>query len=82
MEPYVLSILRFVAGLGFLDHRHVQAVWLSAFAVFAHLHLASLLGVQGVIELVGGLLVCVGLFTRPVAFILSGDMAVAYFMAH
>ena len=50
--------------------------------MFAHLHLASLLGVQGVIELVGGALVCIGLFTRPAAFILSGDMAVAYFMAH
>jgi putative oxidoreductase len=50
--------------------------------MFAHLHLFSLLGVQGVIEFVGGGLVCVGLFTRPAAFILSGDMAVAYFMAH
>ena len=50
--------------------------------MFAHLHLASLIGVQGVIELVGGALVCIGLFTRPAAFILSGDMAVAYFMVH
>jgi putative oxidoreductase len=38
--------------------------------------------VQGVIELVGGFLLLIGLFTRPVAFILSGDMAVAYFMSH
>jgi putative oxidoreductase len=50
--------------------------------MFAHLHLASLLGVQGVIEVVGGALICAGLFTRPTAFILCGDMAVAYFMAH
>src|SRR3954454_18352029 len=44
--------------------------------------LLSLLGLQGVIELVGGVLIVLGLFTRPVAFILAGDMAVAYFMSH
>jgi putative oxidoreductase len=44
--------------------------------------LASLLGVQGLIELIGGILLLLGLFTRVVAFILSGDMAVAYFMVH
>jgi putative oxidoreductase len=44
--------------------------------------LFSLLGVQALIELIGGVLLAIGLFTRPVAFILSGDMAVAYFMAH
>ena len=42
----------------------------------------TLLWTQGVIELVGGLLLAVGLFTRPVAFILCGDMAAAYFMVH
>jgi putative oxidoreductase len=44
--------------------------------------MGSLLWVQGIIELVGGALIALGLFTRPVAFILAGDMAVAYFMAH
>jgi putative oxidoreductase len=44
--------------------------------------LFSLLGLQGIIELVGGVLIVIGLFTRPVAFILAGDMAVAYFMRH
>jgi len=44
--------------------------------------LLSLIGVQGVLELIGGFLILIGLFTRPVAFILAGDMAVAYFMAH
>jgi uncharacterized membrane protein YphA (DoxX/SURF4 family) len=39
-------------------------------------------GIQGLLELVGGLLLALGLFTRPVAFILAGNMAVAYFMAH
>jgi putative oxidoreductase len=44
--------------------------------------LLSLIGFQGVLELVGGLLILIGLLTRPVAFLLAGDMAVAYFMAH
>jgi putative oxidoreductase len=44
--------------------------------------LLSLLGVQGILELAGGFFILIGLFTRPVAFILAGDMAVAYFMRH
>jgi putative oxidoreductase len=81
-EPRALSLLRFIAGLTFLEHGTSKLFGFPLSPMFAHLHLASLLGVQGVIELVGGGLVCIGLFTRPVAFILSGDMAVAYFMAH
>ena len=81
-EPRMLSVLRFVAGLAFLDHGTAKLLGFPPVAMFAHLHLASLLGVQGVIELVGGALVCIGLFTRAAAFILSGDMAVAYFMVH
>jgi putative oxidoreductase len=86
--PRALSLLRFVTGLLFL---HVGVAKLFSFPsvpMFAHMHMSSLLGgfapfwVQGVIELVGGALICVGLFTRPVAFILSGNMAVAYFAAH
>ena len=50
--------------------------------MFDDLQLTSLLGLAGVLELVGGLLVLVGLLTRPAAFVLSGEMAVAYFMAH
>jgi putative oxidoreductase len=42
----------------------------------------SLPGINGIIELIGGVLIVLGLFTRPVAFILAGDMAVAYFLAH
>ena len=51
-------------------------------AMFDGLQLFSLYGLAGVLELVGGLLLVLGLFTRPVAFVLSGQMAVAYFMAH
>ena len=82
VEPYVLSILRFVAGLGFLEAMARPVLGFPHSAAFDHLQLTSLIGLQGVIELVGGLLVCVCLFTRPTAFILSGDMAVAYFRAH
>ena len=68
-------------GLLFLEHGTQKLPLLSASrepgpALF------SLLGLQGVIEVVGGVLLLIGLFTRPVAFILAGDMAVAYFMRH
>ena len=53
-----------------------------ALPMFAKLELFSLLGVAGILELVGGALLILGLFTRPVAFILSGQMAVAYWMSH
>jgi putative oxidoreductase len=78
----VLSILRFVVGLCFFEHGLSKLFGFPHVPMFDHLHLFSLIGLQGVIELIGGALVCLGLFTRPAAFILSGDMAVAYFMAH
>jgi putative oxidoreductase len=81
-EPRALSLLRFVTGLAFLQTGIAKLLGFPAVPMFAHLQLASLLGVQGVIEVIGGALICVGLFTRPVAFILCGDMAVAYFMRH
>lgn len=81
-SPVLLSVLRIVAGLLFLQHGSAKLLHVPYQAMFAHLQLMSLLGVQGVIELVGGGLLAIGLCTRPVAFILSGDMAVAFFMAH
>jgi putative oxidoreductase len=81
-EPRVLSLLRFVSGLVFFQTGTAKLFGFPAVDMFAHIQLASLLGVQGVIELIGGALVCVGLFTRPTAFILSGDMAFAYFLRH
>jgi putative oxidoreductase len=50
--------------------------------MFDNLQLMSLLGLQGILEAGGGVLLLIGLLSRPVAFILSGDMAVAYFMSH
>lgn len=81
-SPQMLSVLRIVAGLLFLQHGSAKLLHLPNQPMFAHLHLMSLIGVQGILELVGGGLLAIGLFSRPVAFILSGDMAVAFFMVH
>ena len=78
----MLSVLRIVAGLLFLQHGSAKLLHVPYQAMFAHLQLMSLLGVQGILELAGGGLLALGLFTRPVAFILSGDMAAAFFMVH
>jgi putative oxidoreductase len=79
LEPYLLSALRIVAGFLFIAHG-VQKLfgWLGGHRV----DLASQLGAAGVIETVGGALILLGLFTRPIAFILSGQMAFAYFIVH
>ena len=76
------SVLRIVAGLLFVQHGSAKLFHAPAQEMFAHLQLMSLLGLQGVLELVGGGLLTVGLLSRPVAFILCGDMAVAFFIAH
>lgn len=80
--PEVRSVLRIVAGLLFMQHGSAKLLHVPDQPMFAHLQLLSLLGIQGVIELVGGGLLAVGLFSRPIAFILCGDMAVAFFIAH
>jgi putative oxidoreductase len=79
--PEMLSIVRIVVGLIFLEHGSAK---LFGFPMTPSPQPAmlTLLWAQGVIELVGGALMVVGFLTRPVAFILAGDMAVAYFMAH
>lgn len=80
--PRALAVLRIVTAYLFLQHGTAKLLGVPHVAMFDHVQLGSLVGVAGVLELVGGLLVLVGLFTRPVAFVLSGEMAVAYFMAH
>jgi putative oxidoreductase len=77
----MLSVLRIIAGLQFLQHG-TQKFFSFPTRAMAAPELTSLLGVQGCLEVAGGLLIIFGLFTRPVAFLLAGDMAVAYFMAH
>ena len=77
----VLSLLRIVTGLMFMQHG-TQKIFGFPAEARGPFEIASLMSVGGVLELVGGLLIVLGLFTRPVAFILSGMMAVAYFMMH
>jgi putative oxidoreductase len=79
--PEALSLVRIVVGLMFLEHGSAKLLDFPHPATAAPA-MGSLLWVQGVFELVGGLLIAIGFLTRPVAFILAGDMAVAYFMAH
>jgi putative oxidoreductase len=81
-QPQLLSVLRIVAGLLFLEHGMSKLLHFPHVAMFDDLKLVSLIGLAGIIELVGGALVTVGLFTRYAAFIMSGEMAAAYFMVH
>jgi putative oxidoreductase len=78
----VLSILRIFTGLELLQHGTGKILGFPVVPNWAHVQITSLTGLGGLIELVGGILFTIGLFTRPVAFILSGFTAVAYFMAH
>lgn len=77
-----LSILRIFTGLALLQHGTGKILGFPAVPSLANVQIGSLAGAAGLIELIGGILFTIGLFTRPVAFILSGFTAVAYFMAH
>ena len=79
-EPRVLSILRIMVGLLFMEHGLAKLFGFPTATV--HPAMFQLLWFAGVIETLGGLLLALGLFTRPVAFIMSGEMAVGYFMSH
>ena len=80
--PRILSILRIVDGLILLQYGTAKLFGWPAVEMFENLKWLSLFGVAGMFELVGGTLLILGLFTRPVAFILSGEMAAAYFIEH
>ncbi len=80
--PRAQGLLRIIAGYLYLTHGTAKLLGLPHVAMFDGLQLFSLIGVAGILELVGGALILLGLLTRPVAFILCGEMAVAYFMAH
>ncbi|MBF9231898.1 DoxX family protein [Microvirga alba] len=79
--PRLLSVLRIVAALIFLEHGTQKLLGFPVSASPAPA-MFTLFWFAGVIEIVGGALLAFGLFTRPVAFILAGQMAVAYWMAH
>src|ERR1700741_2821455 len=82
-QPYMLSILRIVVGLLYMEHGLAKILDFPHQANHVPYPLFTLNpGLQGLLELVGGLLLALGLFTRTVAFVLAGNMAVAYFMVH
>lgn len=77
--PHILSLLRILASLSFMTHGTMKLLgWPAAFPY----PLSGLTTTAGVLEIVGGILLAIGLFSRPVAFILSGLMAFAYFLGH
>ena len=79
--PTLLSILRIVAGFLFIAHGTQKLLGFPAPPPF-EVVLWSRSGIAGLLELVGGALLMLGLWTRPVAFVLAGEMAFAYFLAH
>ena len=80
-EPRVLSILRIATAFLFMQHGGQKLFSFPAPPQVAH-PLFSMIGIAGILELFGGFFLLIGLFSRPIAFLLSGQMAVAYFMAH
>jgi putative oxidoreductase len=80
-SPVLLSVLRIVAAFLFMQHGAQKLLGFPG-AGDHKVELMSLMGFAGCLELIGGGLLLVGLFTRPVAFVLSGEMAFAYFMVH
>ena len=80
--PYALAALRIVTAYLFIQHGTAKLFGFPYQSMFDGLELFSLMGLAGVLEVAGGLLIGVGLYTRSTAFVLSGFTAVAYFMAH
>src|SRR3954468_15864806 len=81
--PRLQSVLRIIVGFLLMPHGAQKLFgFLATSPMMGPYPLGSMMGFTGVLELLGGLLFLIGLFTRPVAFILSGMMAMAYFMAH
>jgi len=81
-KPRVLAVLRIVTAYLFMAHGTAKLFGAPHQAMFDGLQLMSLVGLAGILEVFGGALILIGLFTRPVAFVLCGFMAVAYFMGH
>ena len=81
-RPRALAVLRIITAYLFMAHGTAKLFGMPHVAMFDGLQVMSLVGFAGILEVVGGALLLIGLFTRPVAFVLCGFMAVAYFMAH
>ena len=80
--PQAQAVLRIVTAYLFLQHGTAKLLHVPHVAMFDQVQLMSLTGIAGLLEIVGGLLILIGRFTQLAAFIVSGEMAVAYFMAH
>jgi putative oxidoreductase len=80
--PRLLAALRIMSALLFLEHALVKLFGFPAGAAPGPQPLLSFFGIAGLIEVAGGVLLLIGLFTRPVAFLMAGEMAVGYFMVH
>ena len=81
-RPRALAVLRIVTGYLLIPHGTAKLFGMPHQSMFDNLQLVSLMGLAGVLEAFGGALFLIGLFTRPVAFVLCGFMAAAYFMGH
>src|ERR1700733_11060747 len=81
-QPTALSLFRFVTGLLLFQYGVAKILKFPAGTMFDKVELFSLIGAAGTLELVLGGLLMIGLCTRIVAFILSGEMAFAYFISH
>jgi putative oxidoreductase len=81
-RPQALSLLRIITGLLIIQHGMAKILGFPVYPAYANVQPFSLIGAAGFIELIGGALLIVGLCTRPVAFILAGEMAFAYFIGH
>lgn len=81
-SSFLLSLMRIATALGYLTHGTQKLFGVPANAPRQTADLMTQFGAAGAIELVGGTLLLLGLFTRPVAFLCAGQMAAAYFIAH
>ena len=81
-SPYAIGLLRIVTALIFMAHGTQKLFGFPASGPITQPELLSLRGIGGIMETFGGLLILLGLFSRPVAFLLAGEMAVAYWMFH
>lgn len=81
-SPRTLSVLRWVTAYLYLQHGTAKLLHVPQVPMFDQLPVLSLDGFAGILEIAGSLMLLLGLFIRPVALILSGEMAIAYFLVH
>ena len=82
LTPFLLSVLRIAAGALYVAHGTQKLFGVPGHPFHAPVFAASLMFAAGMLETFGGILMVLGLFTRPIAFVLSGQMAVAFFTQH